>query len=104
MPKKIIAQGLAFALGEAVYVSLIALLMFNANKIFGPGPDNSPLIPMAVLMLFVVSAAVSGALVLGRPILLYLDNQKQEAVKLFLSTLGWMVLILVILFAVLAVR
>ena len=102
--QKIIGQGLIFALGEAVYIFLIALFFFNAQRIFGSGPDNKLLAPMAFLMLFVVSAAISGALVLGRPILLYLDNKKQEAVKLFLATLGWMVVFLIILFTALATR
>jgi len=58
----------------------------------------------AVLMLFVVSATVSGALVFGKPVLLYLDGKKQDAVKLFLTTLGWMVVILILIFVILAVR
>jgi hypothetical protein len=48
--------------------------------------------------MFVFSAAVSGALILGKPILLYLENQKREAIELFAITLGWIFLWLVILF------
>jgi hypothetical protein len=37
-------------------------------------------------MLFVFSALVTGGLVLGRPLLLYIDGQKKEGVKLLLFT------------------
>ena len=46
--------------------------------------------PVAFLLLFVLSAAITGALILGRPVVLYLENRKLEAVKLFLYTVGWL--------------
>jgi hypothetical protein len=56
---------------------------------------------MVFLLIFVFSAAISGALVLGKPILLYLENKKREAVELFVITLGW-IFILLVLFIFLA--
>ncbi|MCX6763904.1 MAG: hypothetical protein NTZ97_04225 [Candidatus Moranbacteria bacterium] len=104
--KKIIISGLIFALLEAVYVFLVALFMNSANKFLGPGPDgpNGPnMIGIVIfLLIFVLSAAVSGALILGRPILLYLDNKKREALELFGATLGWIFILLVILLIILA--
>jgi len=82
---------LAHALGVAVYVTLVALVMQNGAKIFGQ--MNNLLGPVTILMLFVVSATVTGALVLGKPVLLYLDGQKSEAVKMFGYTVGWLVVL-----------
>lgn len=96
MRKKLILSGLAFALSEAAYVTLIALFMTHANQYFGPGPNILGV--MAFLLVFVFSAAISGALILGKPVLLYLENQKREAVELFGITLGWIFLLLIILF------
>jgi hypothetical protein len=96
MRKKLILSGLACALSEAAYVTLIALFMTHANQYFGPGPNVLGVV--AFLLVFVFSAAISGALVLGKPILLYLENQKREALELFAITLGWIFFMLVILF------
>jgi hypothetical protein len=98
--KKIVLYGLASALGEAAYVMLVALFMMNAGRYFG---DEASVVAIAVfLMIFVLSAAVSGALILGRPVLLYLEGQKKEAVKLFTITLAWMLIFLAILLVIMA--
>ena len=94
MPKKLAAQGLVYALGEGVHILLVALIMTNGQKLFGNAPGVLGIITF--LALFVISAAVSGALVLGRPILLYLEGKKKDAVKLFGLILGWMVFLLII--------
>lgn len=53
---------------------------------FGDKPDTV-FAPIMALMLFVLSAAVTASLVLGRPILWYIDGKKKEAVQLLFSTL-----------------
>lgn len=60
--------------------------------------------PVAFLLLFILSAAVTGALILGRPVLLYLENQKTEAVRLFIYTIGWLVVFTMMAFLVLLVK
>lgn len=82
------------SIGVLVYVSLVAFIMQNGEKIFGKMQNF--LGPIAFLLLFVVSAAITASLVLGKPILFYLDGKKQEAIKLFCFTIGWMFLIMVI--------
>jgi len=47
------------------------------------------LIPLAVLSLFVLSAAVMGFLFGYEPFQLYFSNQKKEAVVFFLKTIGF---------------
>lgn len=95
--KKIILISLLNALGTAVYILAIALFFRNIQKIFGNKPDTF-LAPLSILLLFVLSAAITAALVLGRPILLYVENQKPEAIKMFFYTIGWLFLITIILF------
>lgn len=86
------------ALGTVVYVSLISLVMSQGNKIFGE--KDTAITPIAALTLFVLSAAVTGSLVVGKPLLMYIENQKSEAVKLFIYTLCWLALFTIVLFAV----
>jgi len=103
MRKKLVTFGFLSALGEGVYIFLVALVMRNANKLFGNNPGVLPII--VFLMLFVLSAAISGALILGKPTLLYLEGKKREALELFGLTLGWMfVFLLILLIAITALR
>jgi hypothetical protein len=101
MKKSLITQSFFLALGEGAYIALVALFMRNINKILGQGPEI--LAMAAFLILLVLSAALSGALILGKPALLYFDNKKKEALKLFAMTLGWMFVFLVIMLSVLAI-
>jgi len=84
----------------ALYVFVLAFLMSNNKTISKGAPEF--LIGVGMLLVFVISAIVMGYLVLGKPILMYLDGAKKEAVKLFYLTLTWLVLIAAIVFAVLA--
>lgn len=93
---KLIQRSALNALGTVAYVALVATLMQNAQRFFGNKPDTV-FAPILVLTLFVLSAAITGSLVLGKPILMYLNNEKAEAVRLFLYTLGWLALATVLL-------
>lgn len=73
------------SLGVLVYVFLVANVMTNADKIVGK-TDNA-FSGMAFLMMFVLSAAVVGSLIIGKPIFLYIDGKKKEAVNLLLYTI-----------------
>ena len=104
MVKKLIRQSFLLALGEGTYITLVAILMFTVEKLFGSKPDPAVIAPIALLLLFVISASISGALILGKPMMLYLDGQKKEAVQLFGLTLAWLVLFLIIAFSIVASR
>jgi SNF family Na+-dependent transporter len=95
---KLILISFLDALGTTVYIIGVAFIIKNGEKIFGK-MDNF-FGPIAFLLLFVLSAAITGSLVLGRPIILYFETKKIEAVKLFLYTLGWLFLITLIVFVV----
>ncbi len=89
------------ALGTFVYITLVAALIF-----FGPFNSKTPtfLMPVFVLTLFVVSASITGFLILGKPAQLFLASQKREAIILFFSTLAWLVLFLFLVVIAIALR
>src|SRR6187399_2047511 len=94
---KLIKQSLLNALGTIAYIAIVATIMQSAEKFLGNKPDTI-FAPIAFLSLFILSAAITGSLVIGKPLLLFLSGSKQEAVKLFLYTLGWLAIATVILF------
>lgn len=96
--KKIIKWSLINSLGVLVYVSLIATTFQNGEKVFGEMKNFVG--PIAFLLLFVFSALVTGLLVLGRPVYLFLDGFKKEAVKMLIYTVGWMFVIISTLFVI----
>lgn len=76
------------AMGITVYILIIATIMQNEDRIFGT-QDNF-FSPIAFLMLFTLSAVTVGGLVLGKPLMLYFDGKKKEAVNMFLQTVGFL--------------
>ena len=87
----------------AVYISLVASFLFYGPRYFAfaEKPDTV-FAPIMMLMLFVFSASVTSTLVLGRPILWYMDGKKKEAITLFLYTLSCFFTIMLLAFACLA--
>ena len=96
---KLILYALLNALGTVLYVLGVALFMSNIESIFGKfeKPDDFRA-PLAMILMFVFSAAITAELVLGRPILLYLEGLKKEAVRLFLYTLAFIFIAILIVF------
>ena len=99
---KIIFYSILNALGTLLYIIGVAWLMFNGESLFGKMKTFWG--PAMLLLLFVLSATIVGLLVLGRPIYLYLNNFKQEAIRLLFYTIGWLLTITLITFAVAAVK
>ena len=95
--KKLAVYALIISIGVFIYTAAVSLIMLNGDKIFGQTKTLSS--PIAFLMLFVLSATIVGALVLGRPILFYLDGLKKEAVKLFIYTVGCLLALTIIVIA-----
>ncbi|HNW96261.1 MAG TPA: hypothetical protein PLQ44_00850 [Candidatus Paceibacterota bacterium] len=90
-----ILKSLINALGVFAYVSIVAWLIFNGEHIF----DNKPsfLIPLFMLLLFIISASVTGLLVMGKPIHLYLSGLKKEAFILLFITLAWLIIFIIVI-------
>ncbi len=84
----------------AGYIVLVVTIMTSfVDK--ADGPERGILVPLTVLSLFVLSAAVMGFIFFYQPVLLFLDGQKKEAVNLFLKTVGVFAGITVLLLAIL---
>ena len=85
--KSILKSAVTNSIATALYIVLVAMFLFYAgNNQFGG--SQSVLIPIFMLMLFVFSAALTGTLILGKPVLLYLEGKKKEAVTMIAYTLG----------------
>lgn len=95
--------GAAHSLGVLAYVSLVVLFMNNAQNIFGKG-DNL-MAGIIMLLIFILSALITGSLVLGQPVLLYLDGKKAEAVKmLFYTIISLFVILALVILAYLGLK
>ena len=95
--------GLVQALGTVLYVALIVLLMTLVSKLGDPdreGEAVEKLLAVAFLVLFIVSACISAALVLGYPAVLALRQRIREAVALVAATVAWLVLMLASVIAI----
>ena len=84
--------------GVLIYVSLVSLAINNGEKIFGSG-GNKLIGPIIFLLLFIFSALLTGFLILGKPVMLYLDGLKKEGLKLLFYT-GASLFILLIVFLI----
>jgi hypothetical protein len=84
--KKLVLLSALNSLGVLAYISLVALFFRNAERIFGNKPDNF-LAPVIMLTLFVLSALITGSIVLGKPVMLYFDGKKKDSVKLLIYTI-----------------
>ncbi|PIR97570.1 MAG: hypothetical protein COT91_00640 [Candidatus Doudnabacteria bacterium CG10_big_fil_rev_8_21_14_0_10_41_10] len=98
---KLCLHSFIHSLGVFIYVGLVTLVMGNAESIFGEMDNYFG--PMLFLMLLVLSATIVGLLVFLKPVIMYLDGQKKDALKLLLSTVGWLlgftILLVVVLIA-----
>jgi hypothetical protein len=74
------------ALATFAYVAVVGLFVSNASRLLGP--KDTLLTPVAVLMLLVFSAALTGILVFGQPILWYLDGKRKDALYLIYYTMA----------------
>ena len=88
------------ALAAAAYIAVVASLMFYGSQLMGPEHEETVLVPIAFLSLFVLSAATMGYLFFYQPVLMYLEGQKQQAIELFLKTIATFAVITGIILAV----
>lgn len=86
MDKRIFKRAVVNSLATTLYVTVVGLFMSHADSIFGK--QDKTLTPVVVLMLLVLSAAVTGSLVFGQPAMWYVDGKKKEALQLLGVTLA----------------
>jgi len=75
------------ALAAALYIIVIVIVINTIGSIL-QGREETIIIPMAMLSLFVLSAAVMGFLFLSEPLQLLMENRKHEAVIFFAKVVG----------------
>jgi hypothetical protein len=76
------------ALAASLYIVVIGLMMFYGPRMAGRGNTPSVIVPIAVISLFTLSAAVMGYVFLYQPLQLFLEGDKRNAVSLFLRTVA----------------
>lgn len=91
-------QSFLNALGTTVYTAAVAYLVSHGEAIFGEA--ETFLVPLFMLLLLIISATVTGFLVVGKPLQLYLSDQKPQALKLLGRTLGWIVVFAIIIIVI----
>lgn len=97
--KRPILFSLLHAIAVIAYIILVVFIMNSVGTLFDEKLDNF-WAPVLFLMLFVVSAAITGSIVLGRPIYLYLNDQKKEAITFLIYTITWLFLIMITVLAI----
>lgn len=86
MDKNTVKRALINALAIAAYVTLVGTFMFYANTIFGK--QDKFLTPVVVLLLLVLSAAITASLLFGQPVMWYVDGRKKQGLQLLGATLA----------------
>ena len=74
------------AVAATAYITAIASALYYGPKTLAP--VDSVFVPIVLLSLFVLSAAIMGYLFLYQPAQLFLENRQKEATKLFLVTVA----------------
>ena len=96
---KALRESFIYVFLAGIYIGLVALLMVYADKIFGK--VDSIFSGFAFLILFSLSALVVGGLLIGKPVMLYLDRKKKEATFKLIACGVWLFLFLLIALSVL---
>jgi len=98
--KPIIKTALTNAVATAIYIAVVASFLFYSGQA-RMGQTPTVLVPIMILTLFVFSAALTGFLVFGTPLMWYLDGKKKDAISLLGYTLVTLLLIAFAIFLVL---
>lgn len=76
------------ALAAALYIVAIVLIAERVGNALKNQPDTI-VIPMTMLSLFVLSAAIMGYIFLSEPLQLLIEGKKKEAVTFFAKIVGF---------------
>lgn len=76
-----------YALAATLYIIVIVLVVQAVTSVL-KSQSETIIIPMTMLSLFVLSAAVMGFLFLSEPLYLLVENRKQEAIVFFAKVVG----------------
>ena len=76
------------AFGAALYIVVIVFVAQAVGSVL-KDQNDSIIIPMTMLSLFVLSAAIMGYLFLSETLQLLIENRKQEAIIFFAKVVGF---------------
>jgi len=88
MNTNLLLRAFVSAAGVAGYVSAFAWLLNHTERGFDGQPDF--LIGTLMILLFIISASVTGSLVLLRPVTMFMDGNKKGAMQLFVYTIAFL--------------
>jgi hypothetical protein len=88
------------AIMASAYIVVIVEVIQYVTRVL-KGAQESILIPMVMLSLFVCSAALMGFLFVSEPAKLFLDGKRDQAVTFFFKTLGLFAVFTIALLALL---
>ena len=98
---EVFKDALIDAMATAAYVVIVALFIYFGGQGWF-GNNSNVLIPIVMLMLLVFSAALTGFLVFGKPVMWYLGGKKREAISLLSYTLIIFLILTLVALAILA--
>lgn len=81
-----------------LYIILVSLFMITAEDIFGQ--IGSYLGITAFLLLLVISAGITGGLIVGIPAMKIIKGDKSKGILLFFANIGWLIIFAIITFIV----
>ncbi len=98
---QVVKRAFIDAIGTFLYIVLIVGFIYSLQSSI-PKADDIILIPIAMLLLFVFSAGFTSSLVFGKPVLLYLEGKKKEAISMVAWTLAFLLIFTIIVFILIA--
>jgi hypothetical protein len=85
-----------------LYIVLVASVMYYGPKL--AGKQETIIVPIAMISLFTLSAAVMGYLFFYEPFQFFMSGEKRKAVNLFLQTVAVFACITVVAFTALFLK
>ncbi len=89
-------QGFLQALEVFLYCSLIGVIFWKGNEVFGE--TDSYLGPLAFLLLFSASVLICAVIVFYKPYKLFIAGRKKDALSTVISTTIWLFILLLVFF------
>lgn len=88
MNKELLFKTFRNVTGAVLYIFFVSQVMQNGSKLFGN--EDNMFTPFAVLLLFSLSAAVVGGLILGQSVILFLNKKNPEGIKATIYSIIWL--------------
>lgn len=88
MDKKLLYKTFRNTTGAVIYIFLVSQFLQNASRWFGE--EDNMFSPFVFLMLFSLSAAVVGGLLLGQSIILFFEGKRGDSIKAAIYSISWL--------------